>query len=63
MMLLTHWEKLLMPLGSGHIAPNEGAHMATLVMTYARAINVHELEFRLDKIENDLRALKNGNGS
>ena len=26
-------------------------------------INVHELEFRLDKIENDLGTLKNGNGS
>jgi hypothetical protein len=55
--------KIINAVGSGHIAPNEGAHMATLVMTYARAINAHELEFRLDKIENDLGALKNGNGS
>jgi hypothetical protein len=46
-------------VGSGEIAPNEGAQMATLVMAYARAINVHELEFRMDTMERELSSLKN----
>jgi hypothetical protein len=45
-------------VGTGQIAPSEAAAVATLVATYARAINVYELESRLDKIERDLAALK-----
>jgi hypothetical protein len=45
-------------VGTGQIAPGEAAALATLVATYARAINVYELESRLDKIERDLAALK-----
>jgi hypothetical protein len=45
-------------VGTGQIAPDEAAALATLVATYARAINVYELESRLDKIERDLAALK-----
>jgi hypothetical protein len=45
-------------VGTGQITPNEAAALATLVATYARAINVHELESRLDKIERDLAALR-----
>lgn len=45
-------------VGTGQIAPGEAAALATLVATYARAINVYELESRLDKIERDLAAIK-----
>jgi hypothetical protein len=45
-------------VGTGQIAPDEAAALATLVATYARAINVYELESRLDKIERNLAALK-----
>jgi hypothetical protein len=45
-------------LGTGQIAPSEAAALATLVAIYARAINVYELESRLDKIERELAALK-----
>jgi len=45
-------------VGTGQIAPTEAAALTTLVATYARAINVYELESRLDKIERDLAALK-----
>lgn len=44
--------------GTGQIAPGEAAALATSVGTYARAINVYELEARLDKIERGLAALK-----
>ena len=44
--------------GTGQIAPGEAAALATPVGTYARAINVYELEARLDKIERELAALK-----
>jgi hypothetical protein len=45
-------------VGTGQIAPGEAAALATLVASYARAINVYELESRLDKIERDLAAIK-----
>jgi len=45
-------------VGTGQIAPSEAAALATLVAAYARAINVHELESRLDKIESDIRAVR-----
>jgi hypothetical protein len=45
-------------VGNGQITPNEGAAMVPLVLAYVRAIDVHELEFRLDKIERQLAALK-----
>jgi hypothetical protein len=44
-------------VGAGQIAPSEAASLATLVLAYARTINVHELESRLDKIERQLRGL------
>jgi hypothetical protein len=43
--------------GTGEITPAEGATLATLVGSYARAINVYELESRLDKIERELAAV------
>jgi len=45
-------------VANGEITPGEGAALATLVEGYARAINVHELESRLDTMERELRALK-----
>jgi hypothetical protein len=45
-------------VGNGEIAPTQAASLAALVGVYARAINVHELESRLDKIERDIRALR-----
>jgi hypothetical protein len=44
-------------VGTGQIASSEAAALATLVATYARTINVYELESRLDKIERDLTRL------
>jgi hypothetical protein len=44
-------------LGSGQISPNEAAATAPLLLAYARAINVYELEARLDKIERELSPL------
>ena len=41
-------------VGTGQIASSEAAALATLVATYARTINVYELESRLDKIEREL---------
>ena len=45
-------------VANGEITPGEGAALATLVEGYARAINIHELESRLDTMERELRALK-----
>ena len=45
-------------IGNGEIAPSEAAALATLVEVYARTINVHELESRLDKLERDVRAVR-----
>ena len=45
-------------VGNGQITPNEGAAMVPLVFAYVRAIDVHEHEFSLDKIERQLRALE-----
>jgi hypothetical protein len=44
-------------VGTGQIALSEAAALATLVGVYARTIDVHELESRLDKIQRDLKAL------
>jgi hypothetical protein len=49
---------ILNAVGTGQITPAEAAAHATLVTIYARAINVYELESRLDKIERDLTALR-----
>jgi hypothetical protein len=43
---------------TAQITPGEAAALATLVANYARAINVHELETRLDKIERELKAVR-----
>jgi hypothetical protein len=45
-------------VGTGQIAPSEAAALATLVEVYARTIRVHELESRLDKLERDVRAVR-----
>jgi hypothetical protein len=45
-------------VGNGEIAPSESAALAALVTSYARAINVHELETRLDKMERDIITLR-----
>jgi hypothetical protein len=44
-------------VADGQITPGEGASLATLVEAYARTINVHELEARLDKFERKLSEL------
>jgi hypothetical protein len=49
---------IIKAVGNGEIAPTQAASLAALVEVYARAINVHELESRLDKIERDIRALR-----
>jgi hypothetical protein len=41
-------------IGSGQISPQEGASLATLVATYARAINIADLEVRLETLEREL---------
>jgi hypothetical protein len=41
-------------IGAGEISPQEGASLATLVATYARAINVADLEVRLEALEREL---------
>jgi hypothetical protein len=41
-------------VGTGRIAPSEGSALASLVDTYARTINVTDLELRLDNIEKKL---------
>jgi len=38
-------------VGSGQIAASEAAGLAALITTYARTIDVYELESRMDKIE------------
>jgi hypothetical protein len=40
-------------IGDGRITLNEGAAMSSLVFDYARAIKIHEHEFRLDRIERE----------
>jgi hypothetical protein len=40
-------------VGTGQIAASEAAALATLVATYARTIDVYELESRMDKFEQD----------
>jgi hypothetical protein len=40
-------------VGTGQIAASEAAALATLVATYARTIDVYELESRVDKLERD----------
>jgi hypothetical protein len=44
-------------VGTGQITSSEAGAFATLVATYARTINVYELESRLDKIERELMRL------
>jgi hypothetical protein len=41
-------------IGYGEISPQEGASLATLVATYARAINIADLEVRLETLEREL---------
>jgi hypothetical protein len=43
---------------AGEITPNQGAALGSLVSDYARAINIHELESRLDKLESVLESIK-----
>jgi hypothetical protein len=45
-------------IGTGQVTSTEAAALATLVGVYARTINVHELESRIDKIEREFLALK-----
>jgi hypothetical protein len=44
-------------IGTGQVTPSEAAAFAALVGVYARTINVHELESRIDMIERNIRAL------
>jgi hypothetical protein len=44
-------------VGTGQIAASEAATLAPVVAMYARTINVHELESRLDNIERELTRL------
>jgi len=49
---------ILNAVSTAQITPGQAAALATLVANYARAINVHELEIRLDKIERELKAVR-----
>jgi hypothetical protein len=51
---------ILNAAANGEITPSEAAAYTTVVEAYTRAINVHELESRIDKLERERRAL---NGS
>jgi hypothetical protein len=42
-------------ISEGKISPNEGAALATVVNSYARAIDLNDLVKRLDKLESQLR--------
>ena len=45
-------------VAAGKITPNEAAALASVVSAYVKAINVHELEARLDEHDRKLRALR-----
>ena len=45
-------------VGTGRIAPSEGAALGNLLMTFARITNIAEFGERLENIEKQLRALK-----
>ena len=45
---------IVQAVATGQITPNEGSALANLVGQYARAINVADLELRLDKLEKKL---------
>jgi hypothetical protein len=47
-------------VSTGRIAPNEAAALASLVTAYARIIDFAEFGERLENVEKDLRAMKNG---
>jgi len=42
-------------VGTGQITPSEGSALASLVAAHARAINVADIELRLDNIEKKLK--------
>jgi hypothetical protein len=42
-------------ISEGKISPSEGAALATVVNSYARAIDLNDLVKRLDKLESELR--------
>jgi hypothetical protein len=44
-------------VGTGQITPNEASALSTLVAQYARAINVADLELRLDNLEKKLQEI------
>jgi hypothetical protein len=45
---------IVQAVAAGQITPSEGLTLANLVGQYARAINVADLELRLDKLEKKL---------
>jgi hypothetical protein len=49
---------LINSVAVGQITPSEAAALGALVLVYAKAINVHELEARLDEHERKLQALE-----
>jgi hypothetical protein len=44
-------------VGSGQITPHEASELSNLVAQYARAINVADLELRLDDVEKKLKEI------
>jgi hypothetical protein len=49
---------IVQAVATGQITPNEGSALANLVAQYARAINVADLELRLDNLEKKLEEMK-----
>jgi hypothetical protein len=49
---------IIKAVGNGEISPNEAVSFAKLIDIYARAINVHEGEWWLEKIQRDVDALR-----
>jgi hypothetical protein len=50
-------------IGTGQIAPHEGASLATLVGSYAKTIHVADLELRLESLESQLKLARDGDGA
>ena len=50
-------------VGTGEIVPKEAEALASIVKGCVEAINIQDHELRLERIESELRILKNGHGS
>jgi hypothetical protein len=46
-------------VGAGQVVPSEGAALSSMLAAYARTIDHAEVEERLDKMEKELRDLRN----